>query len=161
MPGKNWNAETATREDAMSRRFVASLGLLLVMAMIPAASAQETTGVPGAPGATTTIDGRYLPPPPQQFRGEIDTNAAQSKPYWPELVVPPKGAPNILLIMTDDVGFSAPSTFGGVIPTPALDRVAQMGLRYTAFQNHRTVLADAGRPADWPQPSLGVHGRCR
>ena len=83
----------------MSRRFVASLGLLLVMAMMPAASAQETTGVPGAPGATTTIDGRYLAPPPQQFRGEIDTNAAQSKPYWPELVVPPKGAPNILLIM--------------------------------------------------------------
>jgi arylsulfatase len=107
--------------------------------------AQEGTDTPGAPGATTTIDGRYLPNPPQKFEGEIDTNAAQSRPYWPELIVPPKGAPNILLIMTDDVGFSAPSTFGGVIPTPALDRVAQMGLRYTRF--HTTALCSPTRAA--------------
>jgi arylsulfatase len=105
----------------------------------------EITGAPGSPGATTTIDGRYLPNPPQPFRGEIDPNAAQSKPYWPALVTPPKGAPNILLIMTDDVGFSAPSTFGGVIPTPALDRVAQMGLRYTRF--HTTALCSPTRAA--------------
>jgi hypothetical protein len=58
------------------------------------------------------------------FGGEINLKAAQSKPWWPPRVVPPKGAPNILLIMTDDVGFGAPSTFGGVIPTPALDRIA-------------------------------------
>jgi arylsulfatase len=109
------------------------------------ASAQQTSVTSGSPGATTTIDGRYLPPPPQQFRGEIDTNAAQSKPYWPGLVVPPKGAPNILLIMTDDVGFSAPSTFGGVIPTPALDRIANMGLRYTRF--HTTALCSPTRAA--------------
>jgi len=50
-------------------------------------------------------------------------------------VVPPKAAPNILLIMTEDVGFAAPSTFGGVIPTPTLDRVAAMGLRYTNFHS--------------------------
>ncbi len=108
-------------------------------------SAQPTTGTAGAPGATTTIDGRYLPNPPQPFGGEISPNAAQSKPYWPEIVVPPKGAPNVLLIMTDDVGFSAPSTFGGVIPTPALDRVANMGLRYTRF--HTTALCSPTRAA--------------
>src|SRR5271167_3612356 len=93
------------------------------------AQAQQTTGVLGSPDATTTIDGRYLPPPPQKFQGQINRNAAQSKPAWPARVVPPKGAPNILLIMTDDVGFGAPSTFGGVIPTPALDRIAASGLR--------------------------------
>jgi arylsulfatase A-like enzyme len=109
------------------------------------ATAQQATNTPGSPGATTTIDGSYLPPPPQRFRGEVDTNAVRSKPYWPELVVPPKGAPNILLIMTDDVGFSAPSTFGGVIPTPALDRVANMGLRYTRF--HTTALCSPTRAA--------------
>src|SRR5438093_3032475 len=104
-----------------------------VMAVAPSARAQiQTTGTPGSPGATTTIDGRYLPPPPQPFKGQINPNAADSKPYWPALVVPPKGAPNVLLIMTDDVGFSAPSTFGGVITTPALDRIAQAGLHYTA-----------------------------
>jgi arylsulfatase len=59
--------------------------------------------------------------------------------------VPPKGAPNVLLIMTDDVGFSAPSTFGGVIPTPALDRIAQQGLRYTRF--HTTALCSPTRAA--------------
>jgi len=46
-------------------------------------------------------------------------------------VVPPKGAPNILLVMTDDTGFGVSSTFGGVIPTPTLDRIAADGLRYT------------------------------
>jgi len=126
-----------------------ALGFLLAAAGtltgLAPASAQDAAGTPGAPGATTTIDGRYLPPPPRKFRGEIDTNAAQSKAYWPELVVPPKNAPNILLIMTDDVGFSAPSTFGGVIPTPALDRIAGMGLRYTRF--HTTALCSPTRAA--------------
>src|SRR5215831_6103264 len=109
------------------------------------AHAQQTTGTPGAPDATRTIDGRYLPNPPPAFGGEINTNAYQSKPYWPARVVPPKGAPNVLLIMTDDAGFGLPSTFGGVIPTPALDRIANMGLRYTQF--HSTALCSPTRAA--------------
>ena len=110
-----------------------------------AAIAQQTGGGPGAPGATTTIDGRYLPPPPQPFRGDIQTNAMQSRPAWPALVTPPKGAPNVLLIMVDDEGFGAPSTFGGVIPTPTMDRIAKAGLRYTAF--HTTALCSPTRAA--------------
>ena len=43
----------------------------------------EKAPPPGSPAATTTIDGRYLPPPPSQFGGEINLNASQSKPYWP------------------------------------------------------------------------------
>jgi len=54
------------------------------------AMAQQAAGAPGSPGATTTIDGRYLPNPPQPFGGEISPNAVDSKPYWPELVVPPQ-----------------------------------------------------------------------
>src|SRR5215468_10056247 len=88
----------------------------------PATGAQ-TTGTPGSPSATTTINGEQLPPPPQKFGGVINQNVAQSKPYWPARVVPPKGAPNVLLIMTDDTGFGVSSTFGGVIPTPNLDRI--------------------------------------
>src|SRR3954470_11029181 len=117
-------------------------GSLLLMTP---AEAQQVTGTPGSPSATTTIDGRYLPPQPQPFQGEIGLNAAQSKPAWPARVVPPEGAPNILLIMTDDVGFGAPSTFGGVIPTPALDRIANEGLRYTNF--HSTSLCSPTRAA--------------
>jgi arylsulfatase len=109
------------------------------------ADAQQTTGTPGSPDATTTLDGRYLPAPPQPFQGQIELNARQSKPAWPARIVPPKGAPNILLIMTDDVGFGAPSTFGGVIPTPTLDRLAARGLRYTNF--HTTTLCSPTRAA--------------
>jgi hypothetical protein len=90
----------------------APCGLLAALLLAPLtafnAHGQQTTGGPGSPDATTTIDGRYLPPPPP-FQGEINLNALQSKPAWPARVVPPKGAPNILLIMTDDVGFSAPA----------------------------------------------------
>ena len=60
-------------------------------------------------------------------------------------MVPPKGAPNVLLIMTDDQGYGVPSTFGGVIPTPALDRIAKAGLRYTQF--HSTSLCSPTRAA--------------
>ncbi len=113
-----------------------ALALISSMAMTSApVAAQQVTGVPGSPEATTTIDGRYLPPPPPEFGGQIELNAAQSTPTWPPRVVPPKDAPNILLIMTDDTGYGAASTFGGVIPTPALDRIAANGLRYTNFNS--------------------------
>ena len=110
------------------------------MANIP-----DTTGTPGAPDATTSIDGNYLPPAPPRFGGDIGLDVKDSKPYWPSRVVPPKGAPNILLIMTDDAGYGVSSTFGGVIPTPALDRVAKAGLRYTQF--HSTSLCSPSRAA--------------
>jgi arylsulfatase A-like enzyme len=99
----------------------------------------------GSPAATTTIDGRYLPPPPAPFGGTINLSAKSSKPWWPPRVVPPKGAPNVLLIMTDDQGYGVSGTFGGVIPTPAMDRVAKMGLRYTQF--HSTALCSPTRAA--------------
>jgi len=106
---------------------------------------QQITGVLGSASATTTISGKQLPPPDPKFGGVIKENAAQSKAWWAPRVVPPKGAPNVLLIMTDDVGFGAPSTFGGVIPTPALDRIAHDGLRYTNF--HSTALCSPTRAA--------------
>ena len=107
--------------------------------------AQQTNGVPGTPSATTTIDGRYIPAPPPPFGGKIGLGAKDSTPYWPPNVVPPKGAPNVLLIMTDDAGYGVSGTFGGVIPTPSLDRIAKMGLRYTQF--HSTALCSPTRAA--------------
>ena len=109
------------------------------------ASAQQINGEPGSPGTTTTIDGKYLPPPPPKFGGQIGLSAQDSKPYWPPRVVPPEGAPNVLLIMTDDAGYGVAGTFGGVIPTPALDRIASIGLRYTQF--HSTALCSPTRAA--------------
>ena len=109
------------------------------------ALAQQVTGTPGSPSATTTIDGRYLPNPPPAFGGDINLSATDSKPYWPPQIVPPKGAPNVLLIMTDDQGYGVSGTFGGVIPTPAMDRIANAGLRYTQF--HSTALCSPTRAA--------------
>jgi arylsulfatase A-like enzyme len=128
------------------RTAVLSFSALTValLAIVPA-TAQQTTGVPGSPSATTTIDGKYLPNPPPKFGGTIGLDAAQSKPYWPPNIVPPQGAPNVLLIMTDDAGYGVSGTFGGVIPTPALDRIARMGLRYTQF--HSTALCSPTRAA--------------
>ena len=107
--------------------------------------AQKINGVPGSPSSTMTISGEQLPPPSTKFGGVINRSVKDSKPFWPSRVVPPKGAPNVLLIMTDDSGFGVTSTFGGVIPTPALDRIAQNGLRYTNFNS--TALCSPTRAA--------------
>ena len=125
----------------------APLYFLCLMSLLAAsgANAQQVTGTPGAPSATTTVDGNYLPNPPPVFGGEIGLDAKDSRPWWPPNVVPPKGAPNVLLIMTDDQGYGVSGTFGGVIPTPAMDRIAQLGLRYTQF--HSTALCSPTRAA--------------
>jgi len=125
------------------------LATLLVASAIAvpaiAQQAQPTTPPPGSPGATITIPGDQLPPLPEKFGGKIERDARDSKPYWPARIVPPKGAPNVLLIITDDAGYGVASTFGGVIPTPALDRIANNGLRFTNF--HSTALCSPTRAA--------------
>jgi len=126
-----------------------SFGALTLFAAVVAAGgfgqAQQVTGTLGSPSATTTIDGKQLPPPPPKFGGVIRESYKDSKPWWPPRVVPPRGAPNILLIMTDDQGYGVSGTFGGAIPTPALDRIAQSGLRYTNFNS--TALCSPSRAA--------------
>src|SRR5712692_1085600 len=125
------------------RSTIAALTLTLLTTV--SAAAQQAPGSPGSPSATTTIDGAQLPAPPQKFGGKIEREATKSTPYWPARIVPPKGAPNVLLIITDDSGYGVPSTFGGVIPTPALDRIAHDGLRYTDFNS--TALCSPRRAA--------------
>lgn len=124
---------------------LAAFSITTFLSSVATAPAQQITGAPGSPSATTTVDGRFLPNPPPAFGGEIGLDAKDSKTFWPPQIVPPKGAPNILLIMTDDAGYGVAGTFGGVIPTPALDRVAQAGLRYTQF--HSTALCSPSRAA--------------
>ncbi|MGO9829609.1 MAG: sulfatase-like hydrolase/transferase [Myxococcaceae bacterium] len=120
---------------------------LLLAATLGAANvaAQTVTGVLGQPSATTTVSGKSLPAPEPKFGGVIKETLKGSKEWWPPRIVPPKGAPNVLLIMTDDQGYGVPGTFGGVIPTPALDRVAKAGLRFTEFNS--TALCSPTRAA--------------
>lgn len=129
----------------MHQRFVTVLIAAFLAAVWAGPALAQTSGTPGSPSATIVIPGDQLPAPPQKFGGVIRDTAPQSKPYWPARIVPPKGAPNVLLIMTDDSGYGVPSTFGGVIPTPALDRIAKAGLRYTNFNS--TALCSPTRAA--------------
>ena len=114
-------------------------------AAVPAGTAIETTGTVGSPGATTTVSGHKLPAPDPAFGGTIENDALSSKAWWAPRIVPPKDAPNVLLIITDDAGFGVPSTFGGVIPTPTMDRIASSGLRYNNI--HSTALCSPTRAA--------------
>ena len=84
-----------------------------------------------------------LPKPEPPFKGKIGRTVKDSTPDFPKGVTAPEGAPNVLLILTDDVGFGASSTFGGPIPTPTMDRLADNGLRYNMF--HTTALCSPTR----------------
>jgi arylsulfatase len=127
------------------RNAVGLFASIIVSFLGASAGAQQIYGTSGSPDATTTLQGNQLPPPPEKFGGVIKEDAKDSKPWWPPRVVPPKGAPNVLLIMTDDAGYGVSSTFGGVIPTPSMDKLAKVGLRYTQF--HSTALCSPTRAA--------------
>lgn len=84
-----------------------------------------------------------LPYPAEPFAGVIGKTEDRSKAAFPEDLKAPDNAPNVLLIMTDDVGFSAASTFGGPVPTPNLDKLASNGLIYNRF--HTTAICSPTR----------------
>jgi arylsulfatase A-like enzyme len=86
-----------------------------------------------------------LPKPEPPFHGKIGRTVKDSTPDFPKSVEAPAGAPSVLLIMTDDVGFGASSTFGGPIQTPNFQRIADSGLRYNMF--HTTALCSPTRAA--------------
>lgn len=95
--------------------------------------------------ATISAAEEILPRPEQPFEGKIGRTAKDSTPDFPKGVTAPNGAPNVLLILTDDVGFGASSTFGGPIETPNFQRLADSGLRYNMF--HTTALCSPTRAA--------------
>lgn len=88
--------------------------------------------------SVVSIAGQALAQPQQPYQGTVGRTLAESKEWWPEPVKAPAGAPNVVWILLDDVGFGAASTFGGGIATPVLDQLAQRGLRYTNF--HTTAI---------------------
>ena len=97
------------------------------------------------PGAAADADS-VLPAPASEFQGRLAPTEAGTRGTYS--VAPPRApddAPNILLVMTDDVGFGAASTFGGPVPTPNLDRLAAKGLRYNRF--HTTGICSPTRAA--------------
>lgn len=139
--------------NGMTRLALRGMVGAVIIASATFVQAQQVTGVPGSPSATTTLQGNQLPPAPPKFGGVINESAVDSKPWWPPRVVPPKGAPNILLIMSDDQGYGVSGTFGGVIPTPAAGPHREGGAAVHAFQLHGVVLPHARGTHHRPQPS--------
>jgi arylsulfatase len=89
--------------------------------------------------------GDVLPLPQPPFKGKIGTTYKESQPDFPKPIKAPAKAPNVLLVLLDDVGFGQTSAFGGLIETPNLDRLASQGLRYNQF--HTTALCSPTRAA--------------
>ncbi|REJ90674.1 MAG: arylsulfatase [Planctomycetota bacterium] len=83
--------------------------------------------------AQSVPDRDHLPIPDPDFHGEIGRTFEDSTPDFPRNVKAPNDAPNIVVIMLDDVGFGQAGTFGGPIPTPGIDQLAAQGLRYNRF----------------------------
>ena len=149
---------------ALSSAFAVSLLLTAGPAMT-----QQISGVPGSPSATTTTDGRQLPPPsasapktepragewepdrtvlPIQTPApatctEIDARKAKAPPRFE--VKAPRKAPNVVIVLIDDIGFGHAGAFGGPCQMPTLDRLAARGLRYNQF--HTTALCSPTRMA--------------
>ncbi len=91
------------------------------------------------------LDRTNIPIIQKPFTGKTSIRTKNPRLYFPIEVKAPKGAPNILLIMPDDVGFGAGTAFGGPVPTVALDRIANAGIRYNAF--HMTAICSPTRAA--------------
>ena len=91
------------------------------------------------------LDRSVLPIPSEPFKGTMGLGTKESVPAFPNRVTAPAGAPNVVLVLLDDIGFGETSTFGGPVPTPTLDKLANSGLRYNRF--HTTAVCSPTRAA--------------
>ncbi len=108
--------------------------MMIGLARLLVGTAAMAMVLSGVAAAAQSVLPRTVP----AFKGKIGTTVAMSTPDFPQPVAAPKGSPNVLLILTDDVGFAASGPFGGPIPTPTFAALANDGLRYNQF--HTTAM---------------------
>ena len=118
--------------------------------VVCAQQAQSATLQNQTPPPATTVPppppAESLPRPDFRFQGQVGRTYQDSDPpTFPQVVRPPKGAPNVLLILLDDVGFGQFSAFGGGVSSPNMEKLAAQGLRYIRF--HTTALCSPTRAA--------------
>src|SRR5262245_37373755 len=124
-------------------RFVSVASSILLLASA-ALAADKPAPTPAPTSTEKTV--QVLPFPDFHYTGSVGRTIKESDPpQFPQPVRPPKGAPNIVYILIDDAGYGQFGTFGGQVATPALDRIAADGLRYTRF--HTTALCSPTRAA--------------
>lgn len=133
----------------MIRRIeICSFGMLAVAILIGGLASPARFREVFAQGGKSRLvqpTGTQLPQPDPEFKGKIGETYKDSSPNYPPPIRAPKGSPNVLLILLDDVGFGMCSTFGGPVATPHLDELANHGLKYTRF--HTTALCSPTRAA--------------
>ena len=129
-----------------TRRLFTIVGAALTIAGM-AGCGPATPAQPAAPASTAAggIDRTVLPIAEPDYPRETQLDARNAKPPARFEVKAPQGAPNVIVFLIDDIGFGHPATFGGGIPMPALDRLANQGLKYNRF--HTTALCSPTRVA--------------
>ena len=115
------------------------LGTAAALAISAVASELQAQTATGSPTQ------EVLPKPEAPFAGQIGTTYRESRADFPKPIAAPAGAPNVLIVILDDVGFGHAGTFGGAVSTPTMDRLAQNGLRHNQF--HTTALCSPTRAA--------------
>jgi arylsulfatase A-like enzyme len=134
----------------MNKTQINRLGLVAVLLTLPGAGPVLAQ----VPNSSPPVAASVLPPQPAQslprpdyhYQGQVGRTYRDSDPpTFPQVVRPPAGAPNVLLILLDDAGFGQFSVFGGGVPSPNLEKLAATGLRYTRF--HTTALCSPTRAA--------------
>jgi len=123
----------------MKNRFTLLAVVSIIFAGTVLQMTQESATASEWPDRTT------LPIPLSPFEGKIGKTYMDSKADWQSPVAAPQGAPNVIVILLDDVGFGQTSTFGGLIPTPHLDKLAAEGIKYNTF--HTTAICGPTRAA--------------
>ena len=98
-----------------------------------------------------------IPEPDYPHCTVLDARDAKAPPRFE--VKAPAGAPNVLIVLVDDMGFGIPSAFGGPVRMPAADRLASQRTALQPVSHHRSLLAHADGSAHWPQPPHEQHGR--
>ena len=144
---------------------IALAGLAVAGAVVATLAAEQWNGIIKTDMASLLTprdvsQNKVIPAAEPTFGGVIDKDAYKSTAWWPPAIAPKKGSPNVLLVLIDDEGFGANSSFGGLIPTPTSDQLAKEGLRYTNF--HTTSLCSPTRAApsgpsrwlSWPPSPL-------
>lgn len=128
------------KKNELFMKLVFAIGVLLIATDANAQSKPVIKKV-----GTDAVDRTVIPLAEPKFGGVIGKTYKESEAEWPKLPAPPEGSPNVIVILLDDVGFGQTSTFGGPIPTPVLDKLANQGLRYTRF--HTTAICGPSRSA--------------
>ena len=118
------------------------IAFALISAMVFASSCNQRTPDKAAAG---NQESNQIPKADPAFKGKIAEGVNESTADFPLPLKAPAGAPNVMIILLDDVGFGMASTFGGPVPTPNFDRLAANGLKYNQF--HTTALCSPTRGA--------------